>query len=196
MRVLVIGGTGFIGQHIVQQFARAGHSVAIFHRGNQQATLPENVEKILDPDSTTPIVKFPACLLELRPDVVVHTMAMGSADAQAAVGAFRGRSTRLVMLSSGDVYRAYGRLLSIEPGPLEVGLLREGSPLRTVLYPYRSRAASAGDLAYWYEKILAEQALLGTDRWGIVLRLPKVYGPASNADLATVYRYMHHPNWR
>ena len=29
-----------------------------------------------------------------------------------------------------------------------------------------------------------------------MLRLPKVYGPGGNADLATVYRFRHHPGWR
>jgi nucleoside-diphosphate-sugar epimerase len=31
---------------------------------------------------------------------------------------------------------------------------------------------------------------------GTVLRLPKVYGPGRNDDLATVYHYRHHPKWR
>ncbi len=31
---------------------------------------------------------------------------------------------------------------------------------------------------------------------GTALPLPKVYGPGGNDDLATVYRYRHHPNWR
>ncbi len=39
--------------------------------------------------------------------------------------------------------------------------------------------------------MLESKALLS-----IVLRLPKVYGPGSNEDLGTVYRYPHHPNWR
>ncbi len=31
---------------------------------------------------------------------------------------------------------------------------------------------------------------------GTVLRLPKVYGPNGNADLATVYGFRNHPHWR
>ena len=31
---------------------------------------------------------------------------------------------------------------------------------------------------------------------GTGLRLPKVYGPAENADLATIYGVRHHPQWR
>jgi nucleoside-diphosphate-sugar epimerase len=31
---------------------------------------------------------------------------------------------------------------------------------------------------------------------GTVLRLPKLYGPGSNADLATFYSFAHQPGWR
>src|ERR1700730_10176667 len=36
-------------------------------------------------------------------------------DAEAAVAHFRGRTGKLVVLSSGDVYRAYGKLQGTEP---------------------------------------------------------------------------------
>ncbi len=124
-------------------------------------------------------------------------MAMGAVDASAAVEAFAGRAGRIVLLSSGDVYRAYGRFTGIEAAPIQKGLLTEDAPLRSVLFPYRHKASSPEALEYWYEKILAERAVLNApDLPGTVVRLPKVYGPGGNADLATVYRYSHHPDWR
>jgi nucleoside-diphosphate-sugar epimerase len=144
-----------------------------------------------------PIQCFPTEMFEFQPDVVILTIAMGAVDADAAVKAFAGRAGRMVLLSSGDVYRAYGRLTGIEAGPVEKGLLTEDAPLRSVLFPYRHKASSPEALEYWYEKILAERAVLNApDLPGTVLRLPKVYGPGGNDDLATVYRYRHHPNWR
>jgi nucleoside-diphosphate-sugar epimerase len=111
--------------------------------------------------------------------------------------AFRGRAARVVALSSGDVYRAYGRLTRTEPGPIEAGLLHEDSPLRSALYPYRKQAKSTADWVYDYEKILVEREILGSrDLPGVILRLPKVYGPGNNADLATVYSFRHQPQWR
>jgi nucleoside-diphosphate-sugar epimerase len=197
VRVLVIGGTGFIGAQIVRQIAGHDHAVTVYHRGLTQADLPELVEHITDASSVMPIQRFPAELFAFRPDVVILTLAMGAVDAGAAVKAFAGRTSRIVLLSSGDVYRAYGRFIGIEPGPIDQGLLTEDAPLRSALFPYRHKASSPEALEYWYEKILAERAVLNApDSSGTVLRLPKVYGPGGNEDIATVYRYRHHPNWR
>jgi 2'-hydroxyisoflavone reductase len=42
MRVLVIGGTEFVGRHIVHQAVAAGHDVTVFHRGRTEPPdLPE-----------------------------------------------------------------------------------------------------------------------------------------------------------
>lgn len=197
MRVLVIGGTGFIGAHIVRQIASREHAVAVYHRGLTQAPLPEYVERIIDARSVMPIQRLPAELFEFKPEIVILTVAMGAVDARAAVKAFAGRTGRIVLLSSGDVYWAYGRLIGIEAGPIQRGLLTEDAPLRSVLFPYRRQASSPEALEYWYEKILAERAVLSAPELpGTVLRLPKVYGPGGNDDLATVYRYRHHGHWR
>jgi nucleoside-diphosphate-sugar epimerase len=197
MRVLVIGGTGFIGAHVVGQLAGQGHTTAVYHRGHTQRALPERVHHIINPHSTLPIGSFPRELFEFTPEVVIHTMAMGATDAQECVTAFAGRAGRLVLLSSGDVYRAYGRFTNIEPGPPEEGHLSEGSPLRQVLFPYRAQATSPAALEYWYEKILAERA--GSSDPSLpctILRLPKVYGPGGNEELASVYRYRYQSDWR
>jgi len=197
MRVLVIGGTGFIGRHIISQMVDYGHEVTIFHRGKTAASLMKGVHEVIDPNSATPISNFPKELIRLGADAVVHTMAMGLVDAASALRAFGGNAGRLIVLSSGDVYLAYGRFIGIEPGPVEEGLLSESSPLRTILFPYRTQAASKEAMQYWYEKILVEKTVLASEVLpATVLRLPKVYGPENNAGLATVYRYRNHPNWR
>lgn len=197
MRFLMVGGTKFIGPYVVRQLLERGHEVTVYHRGQTEASLPAAVRHIRSPQAAIPVLSFPQEVLAEAFDVVVHMIAMGEPDARAAVAAFRGRVGRLVVLSSGDVYRAYGRFTGLEPGPLEAVPLHEGSALRNVLFPYREKAASRADWAYSYEKILVEREVMGDPALpGTVLRLPKVYGPGGNADLGTVYSMRNRPHWR
>src|SRR5262249_25760887 len=106
---------------------------------------------------------------------------VGERDAQAAMSAFRGIAGRLVAVSSGDVYRAYGLLRGTESGPPESMPLREGAALRREMFPYRSIAKGSADWTYHYDKILAERVVTNErDLPGIVLRLPAVYGPGDD----------------
>jgi nucleoside-diphosphate-sugar epimerase len=196
MRILIIGGTGFIGPHLVRMLVKDGHEVTVCHRGRTEAQFPEQVRNILDSRAGIPVVDFPQQALDPAPDAVVHMIAMGEADARCASRVFVGRCKRVVWISSGDVYRAYGRFTGSEPGEVERGLLSEDSPLRAVMYPYRQSAQSTTDPNYFYDKILVEKAARELAEVSVVLRLPKVYGPGGNADLATVHRFRHHAAWR
>jgi nucleoside-diphosphate-sugar epimerase len=197
MNIVVIGGTRFIGAHVVRQLVAGGHAVSVYHRGLHEAELPASVRHVRRAEAAMPVLTFPHQLLSPEPGVVIHMMAMGQADAVAAMEFFRGHATRMLWISSGDVYRAYGRFTGTEPGPVESALLSEDSPLRTVLYPYRDQSKPTDDLANIYEKILVERVALSEPALpGTVLRLPKVYGAEDNADLATVYGFRNHPQWR
>jgi len=197
MRFLIIGGTKFIGPYVVRELIRNGHDVTVFHRGESEADLPSEVRHVRSPLAAIPVVQFPSEVLHPTPDIVIHMIPMGADDTQAAVDAFHGLAKRLVCLSSGDVYRAYGVFMGLEPGPIEVGLLNESSPLRSTLFPYRAQAKSTSDLAHYYEKILMEErAASAAELPATILRLPKVYGPGNNSDLATVYQFRHQPQWR
>ena len=46
MRILVLGGTGFIGPHTVAYAVARGHQVTVFNRGRTQADLPDGVEQL------------------------------------------------------------------------------------------------------------------------------------------------------
>ena len=197
MLVTLLGGTGFIGPYVVRALLAAGHTPTVFHRGQHEPDLPAGVRHLHHPDAAMPMLRFPSELLTPEPDVVIHMNPMGEADARAAAEAFRNRTHRIVWLSSGDVYRAFGALNNFEPAPIEPGLLTEDSPLRSVHFLYRHKAQSPEAIEFHYEKIFVEQIALSTSApAAVVLRLPKVYGPGGNADLATVYRYRHRPNWR
>jgi len=178
MQVLVIGGTNFIGPYVVAALHRLGHEVTVYHRGHHEPDLPPAVRHIHSPLAAIPVGHFPAELNDPPPDLVLHMFPVGEEDTRAATAAFSGIARRLVALSSGDVYRAYGRLLGTEPGPPEPGPLTENSPLRESLYPYRHMATGPADWTFHYEKILAERAVMTHPELpGTVLRLPAVYGP-------------------
>jgi nucleoside-diphosphate-sugar epimerase len=94
----------------------------------------------------------------------------------------KGIARRVVALSSGDVYRAYGVLRRTETGPPELAPIAEDAPLRQRLYPYRGETPRApDDPMRWaddYDKIKVEHAVMGEeDLPGTVLRLPMTYGP-------------------
>ena len=46
LSVLVLGGTGFIGPHIVREMLRRGHSVTLFNRGRTNSGLFPDIETI------------------------------------------------------------------------------------------------------------------------------------------------------
>ena len=197
MRILVIGGTRFIGLSAVRKLAQRGHEVAVFHRGEHEAGLPASVRQIRDRRARIPITSIPAELRAYAPEVVVHMIAMGQRDAEAARDAFVDVVGRVVVLSSGDVYRAYGIFKGIEDGPLESLPLSESSPLRSTMYPYRTSDRPSTVLEYYYDKVLVEQAIAANPRLpATILRLPKVYGQGDNANLGTVFGFRAHPEWR
>ena len=47
LRILVLGGTGFIGPHLVRHAVSRGHEVTIFTRGRRQAELPSEVIRLI-----------------------------------------------------------------------------------------------------------------------------------------------------
>ncbi len=176
MRVLVLGGSNFIGPPTVRRLVERGHRVAVFNRGST-AVEPISVEHIKGDRDTLPEHRM--AFAAFAPDVVLHGICMTQAHAEAAVEVFSGLAPRLVMLSSCDVYRAFGRVLRTEPdsdgppGPLPIA---EDAPLRVVLRPYGDAVRIPG-----YDKIPAERALLDAPALSTsVLRLPMVYGPGDH----------------
>ena len=191
MRVLVIGGTGFIGPHVVQLLSEQGHDLAVFNRGQSAADLPASVRRISGERAALPSLRVE--LARFAPDVVLDMYAMTAADARAVVETLAGIARRAVVISSQDVYRAYGRLRDTEPGPPDPIPLAEDSPLRERLYPYRGETPRADDdRERWaddYDKIPVEHVYLGrAELPGTVLRLPAVYGPGD--DQHRLYDYL------
>jgi nucleoside-diphosphate-sugar epimerase len=181
MRLLIIGGTGFIGPFVLRMLAAEGHDLAVFHRGVATPKLPEGTRVILGDQhelaSSTPEFR------NFSPDVVVNFILASERQAQTTMDVFRGIARRVVALSSGDVYRAAGILHGTEPGPLQPMPLTEESDLRTKGQTYRQEVMeSIRQSLPWvdddYDKIPVERTVMSDPELpGTILRLPMVYGP-------------------
>jgi nucleoside-diphosphate-sugar epimerase len=176
MRILVIGGTRFIGPAVVRRLVEAGHEVAVLHRGRRPIDLPPGVEEVLA--DRKEIASLAPRLRALEPRVVVDMIPYTEDDARGVMETFRGVAERVVAVSSGDVYRAFDGLRRVSDAPPAAAPLNEDAPLREVLYPQRTAASTPDQAAYGYDKIPAERAFLAdADLPGTILRLPVVYGP-------------------
>ena len=179
MRVLILGGTRFIGPYVVRQLAAQGHTIAVYHRGQRRADLPPEVQIL--PGTIEQLPERRAELAVLAFDVALHMIPVGEKDSQTAMGALIGIVNRVVAVSSIDVYRVYD-VLHGKDSRVDNATLTEDSPLREKLYPYRGeKPRPAGDPLRWiddYDKILAERVIMSQPELpGAIVRLPMVYGP-------------------
>ncbi len=165
MRVVVIGGTRFIGRRIVADLVARGDEVLVVHRGETEPPdLPPcrhlHVDRAAFATVATEVARF-------APDAIVDSLAMRRSDVDAVLPHLP--DAELVLLSSMDVYEAFYCVLvggrESEPVPLN-----EDSRLREVRYPYRDRGVRPDD----YDKLDVEPSYL--ERGAAVLRLAMIYG--------------------
>ena len=184
MNILVLGGTGFVGPHVVRRLHADGHALTLLHRGTTTtADLPPGVAH-LHADWAA-LAEQRTAIARLAPEAVLFMVPIGEADSRRVVDALRGTAGRLVAISSMDVYRAYGRIIGTEPGPPDPVPLTEDAPLREKRFPYRptepdpdANPEAPRPWSHDYDKILAEDIVMNEPTLpGTVLRLPMVHGP-------------------
>lgn len=136
-RVLVIGGSRFMGLRLVWHLLAAGHQVTTLNRGQHADPFAGRIAR-LRADRTSP--EFLEALRPLSFDAAVDFAAFDGDDARGAVRALEGRVGHYIFISSGQVY-----------------LVREGSeripgmPFTESAYAGRVMAAPEGprDRAEW-----------------------------------------------
>jgi nucleoside-diphosphate-sugar epimerase len=166
VRIVVLGGTRFIGRFIVRELTASGHDLLVVHRGRTSAR-PVGTERYLHVDREA-LSSARQAFTRFRPQACVDTHAMSAGDALAAVDAIPD-CERIVALSSSDVYRAYASFLDgdvTDPVPIT-----EDAPLRDCRLRFRERVPGRTD----YEKLDVERVWLG--HGATILRLCAVYGP-------------------
>jgi UDP-glucose 4-epimerase len=168
LRVVVLGGTRFIGRRIVDELVAGGHSPLVVHRGQTEpAGLADAAHLHVDRRELASVSEE---LSAFRADAVLDCMGFSGADAETVLAALPAGVARLVVLSSMDTYRAYAGLhagVASDEVPVD-----ETSPVRgeDQRYPYRGQIANMDD----YEKLDVESRWLA--RGGVALRLPMTYG--------------------
>src|SRR6266487_877024 len=107
MRVLILGGTRFIGRRIALELLARGDDVMVVHRGQTEPAELSGCAHVHSARSA--LAEVADQLRAWRPDAVIDTRAMTAADASAVLPHLP--DAHLVLLSSIDVYRAYELLL-------------------------------------------------------------------------------------
>jgi nucleoside-diphosphate-sugar epimerase len=170
MRILVLGGSGYVGHRVSERFLAAGHEVAVVSRGEKQPDVLGRVEHIqLDRKDHE---RFEAAMQERRFDAVIDTIAYQHEDALSAIRAFRGRVGQYLFISSVAVYSKRQLLRPI---------LENDADLATELDPAESEGGfhPSGRLDYAIGKRAVERELQnhGADLPWTSLRAPIVVGP-------------------
>lgn len=168
MKLLVIGGTRFVGRHFVEAALGAGHEITLFHRGRSNPGLFEVEEILGDRESDL------ARLSGRQWDAVVDTCGYFPRLVEASAKALR-ESSLYTFVSTISVYAE-----SPDPTPESGSLLRfKGAPPEEVV-----TAESYGPF-----KVLCEEAateVFGPDRT-LILRPGLIVGPHDPTDRFTYW---------
>jgi 2'-hydroxyisoflavone reductase len=101
MRILILGGTLFLGRHIAMAAVAQGHSVSVFNRGRTANDLPSEVSRLRgDRDNDV------AALRVHRYDVAIDTSAYHPRHIETVAGALD-RIRHYILVSTASVYSAF-----------------------------------------------------------------------------------------
>lgn len=177
LRILILGGTGFIGPYQVRYAVERGHRVTVFNRGRRQTDLPEGVEHLTGDRNGD--------LESLRGrewDVVIDNPTTLPVWVRDAASLLRDSAGQYIFISTLSVYAETSR-----PG------MDEGTPLARYAGPdpmaetVESYGRSAGEL-YGPLKALSEQE---AERWfpgrTTVIRPGLIVGPGDPTDRFTYW---------
>jgi len=162
LRILILGGTGFIGPRQVIYATERGHQVSIFTRGRRQPDLPESVEQLIgDREGQLDALRG------RRWDVVIDNSATNPEWVRQTAELLRDSVDRYLFVSSTGVYLPYTR-----------HGIDETVPPRLVDDPETGRADSFG-----VQKALSERVVLDTfGERGLIVRPHYIVGPGDTTD--------------
>lgn len=164
MKLLVMGGTRFVGRYIVSELLAGDYDVTLFNRGITHPDLFPKVNRIRGDRRTSDIEK----LRDSGPDVVIDVSAYYPEDVEEVIQTIGQRIKRYIFCSSTDVYD------DTAGHPV-----REGDPVKTYnpiprgTWPMRE--SYGGNKAECERRIAEAAGRLGFEY--VILRPCIVYGP-------------------
>ncbi|WP_346289168.1 NAD-dependent epimerase/dehydratase family protein [Sphaerothrix gracilis] len=159
MRILVMGGTRFIGVYLTQILVKQGHEVVLFNRGNQPAPV-EGVSQIHGDRKDAAQLKNK--LAGESFDAIFDNNGRELSDTQPLVEIFKGKLQHFIYVSSAGVYQKSDQMPHIEgdavdPNSRHKGkfatedyLKTQGVPFTSVRPVYIYGPQNYNDLEAWF----------------------------------------------
>ncbi len=114
MKLLMLGGTRFLGRHLATQALARGHTLTLLHRGRSSAGLfPEAEHRIADRDGDL------AALAHGEWDAAIDTSAYFARQVRAMAATLAGRVGHYQLVSTISVYAAFDAPGTSEDAPLQ-----------------------------------------------------------------------------
>ncbi|MFH1176268.1 MAG: NAD-dependent epimerase/dehydratase family protein, partial [Acidobacteriota bacterium] len=177
MRVLVIGGSRFIGLATVNRLLADGHKVTLLNRGQTADSFGTRVSRIIGDRSDPETLQRAVARRDF--DAVLDVIAFREEDTQAAVDRLRGRIGHYIHISTASVYLIRDRLFCPFREEDFAGRLapRTETASSSWLYAYHKRRCELVLQRAWESHQLPFTAL----------RLPMVVGPEDYTERARAY---------
>jgi 2'-hydroxyisoflavone reductase len=115
MRILIVGGTAFVGRHIAKAALEAGHSVVLFHRSASRKSILPDAEHVFGDRTRGEDLQQ---LCGTRWDAVIDTCGYTPEAVGTAVRALTGCAPHYTFISSQSVYRDFNSIGMNEDSPL------------------------------------------------------------------------------
>ena len=159
MRILIMGGTRFIGVYLSKLLVEAGHEVVLFNRGNRP--LPVNGIGQIIGDRTDP-TQLKEKLATEKFDVVFDNNGRELNDTQPLAAIFQDRVQHFIYMSSAGVYLKSDHMPHIEGDELdprsrhrgkhetEAYLMQSGIPFTSIRPTYIYGPQNYNDLEAWF----------------------------------------------
>ena len=166
MRILILGGTGFIGPYVVRRAMSRGHEVTIFNRGQTNVHLFPEVERLVG-DRNSDL----SALEGRRWDAVVDNSGYNANQLRLSVDLLKDATGQYLFTSTRAVYHDF-----------TAAVMNEDAPLGPREIPERDW------VGYGPNKVLAERVV--QEAFGertLIARPPVVVGPGDQSDRFTYW---------